>query len=53
MAKRKGPNLPEGDDGRTIVNMNVDGMPWYLEKREGPMPGKDDEIGRASCRERV
>ena len=23
------PELPEGDDGRTIVNMNVDGMPWY------------------------
>lgn len=21
--------LPEGDDGRTIVNMNVEGMPWY------------------------
>ena len=22
------------DDGRTIADMNVDGMPWYLEKRE-------------------
>ena len=22
------------DDGRTIAEMNVDGMPWYLEKRE-------------------
>lgn len=21
--------LPEGDDGRTIANMNVEGMPWY------------------------
>ena len=21
--------LPEGDDGRTIVDMNVEGMPWY------------------------
>ena len=26
---RKKPELPEGDDGRTIANMNVDGMPWY------------------------
>lgn len=23
------------DDGRTIVNMNVEGMPWYIPKREG------------------
>ena len=22
------------DDGRTIANMNVDGMPWYDEKTE-------------------
>ena len=21
--------FPEGDDGRTIANMNVEGMPWY------------------------
>ena len=21
--------LPEGDDGRVIVSMNVEGMPWY------------------------
>lgn len=26
---RKKPELPEGDDGRTIANMNVEGMPWY------------------------
>ena len=26
---RKKPELPEGDDGRTVVNMNVEGMPWY------------------------
>ena len=25
--------LPEGDDGRTIVNMNVEGMPWYAPDR--------------------
>ena len=27
--EKKNPQLPEGDDGRTIANMNVDGMPWY------------------------
>ena len=21
--------LPDGDDGRTIADMNVEGMPWY------------------------
>ncbi len=26
---RKKHNLPEGDDGRTIASMNVEGMPWY------------------------
>ena len=34
MARRRGPNLPEGDDGKTIVDMNVDGMPWYLRRSE-------------------
>ena len=29
MKKRK---LPEDDDGKVIANMNVDGMPWYLER---------------------
>ncbi len=23
------------DDGRTIVPMNVEGMPWYMERPEG------------------
>ena len=26
---RKKPEFPEGDDGRTIADMNVEGMPWY------------------------
>ena len=25
----RGPKQYEDDDGRTIVDMNVDGMPWY------------------------
>lgn len=27
--RKKKPDLPEGDDGRTIADMNVEGMPWY------------------------
>ena len=39
MGKRKREEFE--DDGRTIANMNVDGMPWYLEKREKqPEPEK-------------
>ena len=34
---RRTPNLPEGDDGRTIANMDVDGMPWYLEQKNRPL----------------
>ena len=37
MGKRT--KLPEGDDGKTIVDMNVDGMPWYLRREERPEPG--------------
>ena len=40
VARQKRPPLPEGDDGRTIVNMDVDGMPWYLQKRNQAQPGK-------------
>ena len=29
MAKEKKKKTPIYDDGRTIVDMNVDGMPWY------------------------
>ena len=27
--------LPEGDDGRTIADMNVDGMPWRRTAADG------------------
>ena len=33
MAVRKPREIP-GDDGKTVVNMNVDGMPWYVPKRK-------------------
>ena len=35
--------LPEGDDGRTIVDMNVEGMPWYAPPRQGPAPSAPSE----------
>lgn len=38
MTKKK-PDLPEGDDGRTIANMNVEGMPWYVPG--GPVSRKE------------
>ena len=39
MGKRKREEFE--DDGRTIADMNVDGMPWYLEKKEKqPEPEK-------------
>ena len=34
MTKKK-PELPEWDDGRTIADMNVEGMPWYSPKKHG------------------
>ncbi len=33
MSSRKN-NLPEGDDGRVIADMNVPGMPWYKPKKK-------------------
>jgi len=42
MARRNRPRLPEGDDGRTIVNMNVEGMPWVSRQREAPTPRQGD-----------
>ena len=31
--KKHGP-LPPDDDGRTIADMNVEGMPWYVNKEQ-------------------
>ena len=42
MGSDKKNRLPEDDDGRTIANMNVDGMPWYdsrLEQGQEETPG--------------
>ena len=43
------PKRWEDDDGRTIVDMNVDGMPWYQADRK-----KEDRIrARAELREKI
>lgn len=31
---RKNKKVYDDDDGRTIANMNVEGMPWYVEGDE-------------------
>ena len=33
----------EFDDGRTIANMNVDGMPWYNGKIDKNKPGVESD----------
>ena len=45
MAKRR--SDPE-DDGRTIANMNVEGMPWYQEPSPDALP--EDTPGRSLIR---
>ncbi|NLD58035.1 MAG: hypothetical protein GX647_00045 [Clostridiales bacterium] len=32
--------FPPGDDGRTISNMNVEGMPWYSDRASRREEGK-------------
>ena len=43
---RKKPELPEWDDGRTISDMNVDGMPWYSPKENNPEKERKDFASR-------
>lgn len=39
---RKKPREIPGDDGETVVNMNVEGMPWYVpKKRTAEQEGAD------------
>ena len=45
---RRRDRLPEGDDGRTIVSMNVEGMPWYAPERPGALA--DDRPGERMTR---
>lgn len=32
----------DDDDGRTIVDMNVEGMPWYVPKRDKPTSNHEE-----------
>ena len=41
--RREKSRLPEGDDGKTIVNMNVDGMPWFVRDRQQAPAGEGKE----------
>ena len=43
---RKKPELPEWDDGRTIADMNVDGMPWYAPKKHNLKKERKEPAGR-------
>ena len=43
MKARRKNRLPEGDDGRTIVSMNVDGMPWYTPGQEARKTPESEE----------
>ncbi len=48
MTRRRDPRLPEGDDGRTIASMNVEGMPWYTPGRADRAPSAPEESGDAA-----
>ena len=51
---RNNTSLPEEDDGRTIVNMNVEGMPWYVPEDEKKArrnnPGGQDSLTKEQLR---
>lgn len=51
--KRRSASLPEGDDGRTVANMNVEGMPWYTpddSRRGDPVGPPPDPMTRGESR---
>ncbi len=39
--KENAQRFPDGDDGRVIANMNVDGMPWYTDGVSDPFRTND------------
>ena len=48
MRTRERRQAPDWDDGRTIADMNVEGMPWYTPERpgaagEGDAPKRPDD----------
>lgn len=41
MEKKKKKSI-EGDDGRVVAKMNVDGMPWYMRSERQNTPETND-----------
>ena len=50
---RKERRLPEGDDGRTIADMNIDGMPWYRRGGKESLPGEGSGRGQGMSDEEI
>ena len=50
MAKKR--KTYDDDDGRVIANMNVDGMPWYVDmaKKKQERTGDDPELTKEEMR---
>lgn len=53
--KKKRKREPFVDDGRTIANMNVDGMPWYIDEakrkqKQAPDGGEPIELTKKERR---
>ncbi len=40
------------DDGRTIANMNVEGMPWYNPSKDMPKSSTSQNFGDLSAKEK-
>ena len=43
---RRGPQDYPDDDGRTIVDMNVEGMPWYMKRPDERPEGLENQGAR-------
>lgn len=51
MSKKK--KQYDDDDGRTVANMNVDGMPWYLERANKSSGNNDSGMNMSKSEERA
>lgn len=50
---KRNKKLPDYDDGRTIAEMNVDGMPWYNPKADKRSKNDEDKPTRKELRAMV
>jgi hypothetical protein len=44
---------PDWDDGRTIANMNVEGMPWYQPEKPDAAPPSPNVVRQEMSREEI